>query len=143
MININILYDNHKKVELDNNWLTNICRKILHDNYQYSASISIIISNDKKLLQLKKNYFDQDMLTDVIAFNLEEDMGPIEGEVYISFTRVLDNAKKYKQDSIIELKRVIIHGILHLTGYNDQSPEERQKMTELEDHYLDRNIDQN
>ena len=100
MININILYDNHKKVELDNSWLTNICRKILHDNYQYSASISIIISNDKKLLQLKKNYFDQDMLTDVIAFNLEEDMGPIEGEVYISFTRVLDNAKKYKQDLI-------------------------------------------
>ena len=53
MINTNILYDSQKKVELDKDWLANICSKILHDNHQYSASISIIISNDKNLLKLK------------------------------------------------------------------------------------------
>ena len=80
------------------------------------------------------------MLTDIITFNLEEERAPIEGEIYISLNRVLENAREYKQDNKIELKRVIIHGFLHLLGYDDQSPEEKIIMTKLEDHYLNQPI---
>ena len=85
---------------------------------------------------MKNQYFQQNLLTDVITFNLEEDGDPIEGEIYISLNRVSENAIKFKQDIGIELKRVIIHGILHLLGYDDQTPEEEKIMIQMEDHYL-------
>ena len=89
-----------------------------------------------KLLKLKKQYFQIDVLTDIITFNLEENGDPIEGEIYISLNRVSENAMEYKQDPDRELKRVIIHGFLHLLGYDDQTAEEKKAMTNLEDHYL-------
>ena len=85
---------------------------------------------------MKNQYFQQNILTDVITFNLEEDGDPIEGEIYISLNRVSENAWKFKQDIERELKRVIIHGTLHLLGYDDQTSEEKKTMTHLEDHYL-------
>ena len=93
-------------------------------------------SNDNKLHQLKKQYFHQDVLTDVITFNLEDEGDPLEGEIYISLTRVSENAREFKQEIERELKRVIIHGCLHLLGYDDHTLEEKKAMTILEDHYL-------
>ena len=76
----------------------------------------------------------------VITFNLEEEGDSIEGEVYISLKQVSENAREYKQDVEIELKRVIIHGLLHLLGYDDQTTKEKKAMTRLEDHYLNQPI---
>ena len=140
MINLQLLYDIGITANLDEDWLNSICKNILNDNNQDTASISIILSNDRKMLQLKKEYFKQDMLTDVLTFNLEEDGNPIEGEIYISLNRVSENAKEFKQENGIELKRVIIHGLLHLLGYDDQTPEEKKQMTGLEDYYLSQSI---
>ena len=136
MISVQLEFDIEEKADVDNNWINTICKNILNDKDQETASISIILTHDKKLLQLKKQYFQQDVLTDIITFNLEEVGNPIEGEIYISLNQVIENAKKFKQDIGIELKRVIIHGCLHLLGYDDQTPEEKQQMTRLEDHYL-------
>ena len=113
----------------------------LHNKYL------ILYSNEKlrlktmryeysKLVKLKKEYFQQDLLTDVIAFNLEEDGDPVEGEIYISLERVKENTRKFKQNVARELRRVIIHGCLHIMGYDDQTPEGKKTMTRMEDHYL-------
>ena len=126
--------------DLDNNWLNSICKNILNDKNQDTANISIIISNDEKLLQLKKQYFNQNVLTDVITFNLEESGDPIEGEIYISLNRVAENARKFQQEIGRELKRVIIHGFLHLLGYDDKTLEEKKVMTHMEDHYLSQTV---
>jgi len=136
MINIQVLYDMEDKYDLNDNWLNSTCKNILNDNNQYIATISIILSNDEKLLEMKKQYFQQDVLTDVITFNLEEKGDPIEGEIYVSLNRVLENARKYNQDIGKELNRVIIHGCLHLLGYDDQTLEEKKEMTRLEELYL-------
>ena len=140
MISVQLIHDLKEISNLDNDWLNCICNNILNDNNQDTATISIILSNDEKLRQLKKQYFRKDVLTDVISFNLEEKGNPVEGEIYISINRVSENAKKYKQDIGIELKRVIIHGCLHLLGYDDQTPEEKTTMTRLEDHYLSQSV---
>ncbi len=140
MISVQLIYDIEKTANIDNNWLNSTCKNILNDKNHDSATISIILTNDKKLIQLKKQYFKQDILTDVITFNLEEDNDPIEGEIYISLNQVSENAKEYNQDIGKELKRVIIHGILHLSGYDDQTQKERHTMTCLEDHYLGQSI---
>ena len=140
MISVQLLNDMEEIADLDNDWLNSTCKKILNDKDQNTATISIILSNDEKLLQLNKQYFQQDRLTDVITFNLEKKGNPVEGEIYISLNRVSENAIKYKEDIERELKRVIIHGCLHLLGYDDQTSEEKKTMTRMEDHYLSQPI---
>ena len=136
MISVQLIYDIEVTADIDDDWINSTCKNILNDKDKNTASISIILTNDKKLLQLKNQYFQQNILTDVITFNLEEDGDPIEGEIYISNNRVSENAWKFNQDIGRELKRVIVHGILHLLDYDDQTSEEKEKMTRLEDHYL-------
>ena len=140
MISVQLIYDMEETADLDDDWLNITCKNILNDKDQNTANISIILTNDKKLLQLKNKYFQQDVLTDVITFNLEEDGDPIDGEIYISLNRVSENAREFKQDTDRELKRVIIHGCLHLLGYDDQTPEGKKTMTRMEDHYLSQPI---
>ena len=136
MISVQLIYDIEETADLDDDWLNSICKNIMIDKNQNTATISIILTTDKKLLQLKNQYFQEDVLTDVITFNLEEDGDSIDGEIYISLNRVLENAKEFKQDTGRELKRVIIHGCLHLLGYDDQTPEGKKTMTRMEDQYL-------
>ena len=85
---------------------------------------------------MKKEYFNQDLYTDVIAFNI--DHNPFEGEIYISHDRIKDNAKKFNQSFEDELKRILIHGSLHLCGYDDQTPQDKSEMTSLEENYLEK-----
>ena len=140
MITVQLEYDNIEKPDIDENWVRSVCENILMDSNQDEASITFIFSNDNKLRKLKKEYFGEDVFTDTISFNLEEESDPIEGEVYISLERVSENAHTFQQDFITEYKRVIIHGCLHLLGYNDELPEDKTKMTELEETYLSHNI---
>ena len=140
MITVQLEYDNTGKPDIDENWVHSVCENILMDSNQDEASITFIFSNDDKLRKLKKEYFGEDVFTDTISFNLEEESDPIEGEVYISLERVSENAHTFQQDFITEYKRVIIHGCLHLLGYNDELPEDKTKMTELEETYLSHNI---
>ena len=67
-----------------------------------------------------------DILTDVITFNLSEDEKDLEAEIYISWERIDDNAKIYSQKINSEVKRVIIHGCLHLVGYDDSTEKEKK-----------------
>jgi rRNA maturation RNase YbeY len=143
MITVQLEYDNIEKPDIDENWVRSVCENILMDSNQDEASITFIFSNDDKLRKLKKEYFGEDVFTDTISFNLEEESDPIEGEVYISLERVSENAHTFQQDFITEYKRVIIHGCLHLLGYNDELPEDKTKMTELEETYLSHNIKAN
>ena len=143
MITVQLEYDNIEKPDMDENWVRSVCENILMDSNQDEASITFIFSNDDKLRKLKKEYFGEDVFTDTISFNLEEESDPIEGEVYISLERVSENAHTFQQDFITEYKRVIIHGCLHLLGYNDELPEDKTKMTELEETYLSHNIKAN
>ena len=140
MITVQLEYDNVEKPDIDENWIQRICENILKDNNQPKAVVTIIFSNDSKLRKLKKEYFDKDVLTDTISFNLEDEGDPIEGEIYISLERVAENSQTYKQDFIMECKRVIIHSCLHLLGFDDQLPEEKKEMTRLEDYYISNNI---
>ena len=80
-----------------------------------------------------------DVYTDVITFNLEDEGEPLEGEIYISWDRVKENAKIFKVDLDKELQRMIIHSSLHLVGYEDNTIDTKSKMTQLEDKYLSLN----
>ena len=136
MIDLQLEYEQDKRQKLNTEWLNSVCNKIFFDNNHFKAMVTIILSNDERLWKLKKKYFHKDLLTDVICFNLEEKGNPIEGEIYISLDRVKENTIKFNQDMEIELRRVIIHGCLHLLGFDDQTNKDKKEMTRLEDYYL-------
>ena len=100
-------------------------------------SINYIFGSDKFLHGINVQALNHDTLTDVITFSYGEEE-VIEGEVYISLDRVKDNAKTFNKEPYNELLRVIIHGVLHLCGYNDKSEEEEKMMRQKEDFYLAR-----
>ena len=108
---------------------------IKNENCSFSV-VNIILENDEYLRNLKKDYFNQDVYTDVISFNLEDSNTPIEGEIYISLPRIIANAKKYRNSLNNEFKRIVIHGLLHLVGYNDLTNSDKKQMTSLEDKYI-------
>ena len=140
MITVQLESDGVDLPTIDGNWISGICENILTDHHHSEAALTIVFSTDTKLRKLKKEYFDKDVLTDTISFNLEDEGDPIEGEIYISLERVAENSQTYKQDFIMECKRVIIHSCLHLFGFDDQLPEEKKEMTRLEDYYISNNI---
>ena len=124
------------KITFREDGIMNVSNSVLVDFSKQNSTINIIISDDEFLRKLKKDFFDVDAYTDVISFNLEDEGKNIDGEIYISWDRINDNANKYKQTVNSELKRIIIHGILHLLGYDDQTKQEKLMMTELENKYL-------
>ena len=136
MIEIHIDENVQDSIKIKNELIKNLIKKIFNDNKKFFNSITIVISNDEKLSNFKKKYFNQNVLTDIIAFNLEDPGKNIEGEIYISFERIKENAIKFNQQLHIELSRVFIHGILHLMGYDDKTEKEKNIMTDLENKYI-------
>ena len=82
-------------------------------------TLDVILTSDSYLRQLHKKFFDLDSKTDVITFDLNENPNEIEGEIYISIERAIDQSKQYKVSPEIEICRLLIHGCLHLAGYDD------------------------
>ena len=97
-------------------------------------SVSIIACSDPYLLDLNRSYLQHDYFTDILTFQYNND--PVEGELFISVDRVKENAEDRNIHFKEELKRVVIHGILHLIGYSDKEQEEKEIMTAKEDSYL-------
>jgi len=136
MINIKIETDPSLK-GLDNNNSIKILIHTLHSEKIESGDILIIFGNKKLLSDLKKEFFQIDIATDVIAFRLNDYRKKIiEGEIYICIPVAKENAKLYNESFEKEIARLIIHGGLHLIGYEDSSETERQEMRKLEDKYL-------
>jgi probable rRNA maturation factor len=99
--------------------------------------LNFIITNDENLLSINKQFLNHNYYTDVIAFGYEE-KGRLSGEIYISIETVKENAHNYKVSLNEELRRVMIHGTLHLCGYEDDTPGQKIIMKDREDYYLEK-----
>jgi len=118
-----------------------ICKSII--NYVFSKEkinlyeISVIFTSDIYVSDLKKRFFLKDQWTDVIAFPLHSNKKEkIEGEIYISMPTAKENADKFNQAYEKEVARLIIHGVLHLLDYSDQSNQGKQTMSKMEENIL-------
>lgn len=100
-------------------------------------SVRYIFCSDEYLLRLNQKYLKHNTLTDILTFNYS-DPPSIVSEIYISVERVKDNARALELDFEDELHRVMIHGILHLCGYNDGTTKQKANMRAKEDFYLKR-----
>ncbi|WP_026996572.1 rRNA maturation RNase YbeY [Flectobacillus major] len=100
------------------------------------GNLNYIFCSDNYLHQINVEYLDHDTLTDIITFDNSEDETVIEGDIFISVERVEDNAKELGTGFANEILRVLVHGVLHLCGYDDHSDEDELGMREKENFYL-------
>ena len=138
MINVQIETD-QKLAKFKEKHIFKLVSVVMKSENIKSAEILLIFTTDSVLMELKKKYFNQEHYTDVIAFRLNDyNEDKVEGEIYISVPQVRENAKQYNQAFNKELSRIIIHGSLHLLNYRDKTPQEKIKMTEKEDYFLNK-----
>ncbi len=134
-MNINFYNEDIEDLHLDENELKNWINKTIVEEGKTSGDLSFIFCSDEYLLTINKQYLEHDYYTDIITFDYVED-DIISGDIFISIERVSENAEKYKVTFKNELSRIIIHGVLHLLGYKDKEPSEKEIMTAKEDYYL-------
>jgi len=115
--------------------LKTIITQVSEDIALKAESLSFVFVDDTYLAGLHERYLDDPSKTDVITFNLGEDK--IEGEIYISHDRAFLQASTYNVTFEEEIVRLMIHGLLHLAGYDDLHEEEREKMKLEESRLLD------
>ena len=97
--------------------------------------LTYVFCSDEYLLQINQEYLNHDTLTDIVTFDNSENPKKIEGDIFISIERVLENGNKLGTSGT-ELERVMVHGLLHLLGYKDKKKEDEALMTEKEDFYI-------
>jgi len=103
------------------------------------GSIQFVFIGDEDILELNRRHLAHDYYTDILTFPYHSSPDlPIEGDVYISVERARENAMNFECSQHEEIRRLLIHGTLHLIGYMDTTDSEKQVMTDLEDFYLAR-----
>jgi len=100
-------------------------------------TINIILTSNSNIKSLNRKYLKRNYMTDIIAFNYNRE-NVISGDMFLNPETIKANAGKYKTKYSEEILRVIIHGVLHLIGYNDENDEEKAVMREKENFYLNR-----
>jgi rRNA maturation RNase YbeY len=116
------------------NWLKNV----IQSHSKVPGQINFIFCSDEQLLEINQTYLKHFYLTDVITFNYNINHF-ISGDIYISVDRISENALKFYVTFDVELRRVMVHGILHLIGFKDKTLADKKQMRNLENFYLNEN----
>jgi len=112
-------------------WIKNALKHFKYKN----AELDVIFCDDNYLKKINVKYLNHDFFTDVISFDYSENK-IIKGDVFVSVDRVKENASRFGVSFNDELFRVIIHGVLHLCGFNDKTMEEKKEMRKQENFFL-------
>lgn len=100
------------------------------------GEISIVFVSDEYLLKINNQYLNHNYFTDIITFDYSS-MNKIEGDIFISIETVKSNSKEFNSSFNEEILRVIIHGVLHLLGFKDKEPKDKEEMTKNENMALE------
>ena len=120
-----------KEKRRTNRWL----KLVAESEIRRLGDISIIFCSDNFILDINIKYLQHDYFTDIITFDYCEG-DTVSGDLFISVDSVRENASFYGVEFADELNRVIVHGILHLIGYDDHSEEDIREMRAKENYYL-------
>lgn len=134
-MNIKIYYDRIKFRIRKTAEIKEFLEKVITDERKSPGDLVFILTNNENIIDINRKFLEHDYYTDVIAFDYSTE-NVINGEIYISIDTVKINAKLYKIKLSEELLRVMIHGLLHLCGYRDNSKRERDLMFKRQEKQL-------
>ncbi len=132
MINFEYLVES---AVLDEDSVFDWLKTVIEKEHQECGPLSIILGSDEWLLTYNKRFLEHDFYTDIITFDYSDEL-LLSGDLLISYERVVENANRMNVSRETELYRVIVHGVLHLCGYKDELPSEKEIMRNKEDYYL-------
>lgn len=100
--------------------------------------VEVVFVDSDEIIRINKEHLEHDYVTDIITFRYDEatDNHGIEGTLYCCASQIKEQARDFNQQEKTEFKRIIIHGLLHLVGYDDTSPEAQREMSAKEDYFL-------
>lgn len=106
-----------------------------------TVNLSIVLTDHETVRALNKAHLGRDYVTDVLAFDLSSpearDRNVLEGEIYVDLDTAFERSPEFETSFDEEVRRYVIHGLLHLMGYRDDDPERREEMKRLENLYLE------
>ena len=124
---IKIYYDNISFRLRKSGLVKKFFEKVIKDEKKIPGDLNFVFTGNNRIIEINKTYLRHDYFTDVIAFDYGEGE-VVNGEIYISIDTVRSNAKKYGTLLIEEVLRVMIHGVLHLCGYDDRQEKLKEMM---------------
>jgi probable rRNA maturation factor len=128
--NYEVDFQLHSEVQV-NKWLSEVIKS---ESFK-EGEINYVFCDDEYLLKLNVEFLKHDTLTDILSFDYSFGK-ELHGDIFISIERVKENAEDFNVGFETELKRVMVHGVLHYCGYKDKSEEEERVMREKENHYI-------
>jgi probable rRNA maturation factor len=134
-LKIKFSYQKRKRKFIYSKQAQQLIYQIVNQENRSLGKITVIFTDNPDLLAINEFFLKHLYYTDVITFNYSV-KNVVSGDIFISLEQVTENSVLYHTRAIEELFRVIIHGILHLIGYSDQSEEEKRIMRLMEDQYL-------
>jgi probable rRNA maturation factor len=134
-LNIKFFQDNIQFRLTGRNKIKNLLADLISEENKIAGNINVILSDDISIIEINSEFLNHNYFTDVISFRQNEGV-KIDGEIYISVDTVKRNSINYKVSFNDELMRVLIHGTLHLCGYEDRTEQERNLMRKKEDKWL-------
>lgn len=128
----NLSVNNTGTLKIDKKLIHKIVKKLSEDLNLKILAMQINFVNSKEITYINRKYLKHNYSTDIITFNYSETKSGIDGEIYISIDDAASNSKKFNVTFREELLRLIIHGFLHLIGYDDDNSKNKAKMKRLE-----------
>ena len=120
---------------LDSEFFVLWLQKVVKEEGLELGDICLVFCSDLELLEMNKTYLQHDYFTDILTFDYCLD-SVVSGDLFMSIDRIIDNATTLSEDYLKELKRVCVHGVLHLCGYKDKTDTESIIMRGKEEYYI-------
>ncbi len=132
-----IVHNAHPRFSLSPQGPKRLVRSVFRREGHRSGSVSVVVTDDRLIRRINRRYLGHDRPTDVISFPLNEG-GRVEGEIYVNIDKAARQARTFHEALECEIARLIIHGALHLLGYDDRKATPARAMKRREDRYVER-----
>lgn len=125
------------EVPLSDKDLHQIIQAIESEHNGSFREVEVVFVDEDEIVRINSKHLNRDYVTDIISFNYNEsDQHFIEGTLFCCAQRIAEQSKEFRTDLLSEFRRVVIHGLIHLMGYDDQTSEDKENMTLLENKFL-------
>ncbi|MGE5681725.1 MAG: rRNA maturation RNase YbeY [Bacillota bacterium] len=132
----NLTINSEKGIKINKALIHNALNKLRTDLNITIQSLSIVFLYPEKTQEINREFLGHDYSTDIITFNYNGDNKDLDGEMFICISEAVDNSRRFRCSVDKELLRLVIHGILHLVGFDDKTEPDRKLMKKNENKYL-------